>query len=87
MTALVAFAGHVLLRPVTTATTTATVTSVAPDLVCLAVTGGPADLCLDAEHVEHLSLRGLRVAECTDVEHQGRLVVPESLTRVSTRTC
>jgi len=87
MTALIAVAGHVLLTPVATATTTATVTSAAPDRVCLAVTGGPADLCLDARHVDHLGLRGIAVATCTEVEHQGRLVVAESLTRVSARAC
>lgn len=88
MAALVAFAGYVLLRPVPTTTTTGTVTSAAPPAqVCLAVDGGPMSLCLDAEHVDHLALGGATAGECVDVSYQGRLLVDESLTRVSARPC
>lgn len=86
MVALVGFAGFILMRPVPVTTTTATVTSTAADAVCLDVAAsGP--LCLDREHIDHLDLGGLRAGGCVDVSYQGRLVVDESLTRVTSRSC
>lgn len=85
--ALAVVAGVLLLRPVDDGSTAATVTSVTPAQVCLAVDDGPADLCLDAVHVEHLGLGGLRRGQCLDLAHQGGVVVAESLTGVTLRSC
>lgn len=81
MAGLIAFAGVVLLRQPELSTARGAVTSVGAQEVCLRENG--RDVCLDAEHIDHLSLAGYAVGDCVDVTWAGTLVVAESLTRVT----